>query len=221
MPRPRRASSRPPDLQSLPMSDSLRELAARGELRLYAKGRLLIHEGEAGGTLFIILSGRLRTYSVNHDDSRRITYGEYLPGEFLGEMSLDGGTRSASVEAMEPSWCAVVTRHTVEQHIAAHPRFAFELLAKVIRRARMATLSLRAVALNDVYGRVVWLLNDRALPTADGRRVVGPITHQDMADLLGCTRPMVSRVMKELELGGWIDSAGHRISLNKPLPPRF
>lgn len=203
------------------MSDALRRLAERSEPRFYAKGRVLIHEGEVGSGLFIILSGRLRAYSSNEDDSRRVTYGEYLPGEFLGEMSLDGGARSATVEAVEDSWCAMVTRQTIEQHIAEHPGFAFELLSKVIRRARMATLSLRAVALNDVYGRVVWLLNERAAAQADGTRRTAPLTHQEMADLLGCTRPMVSRVMKELERGGYIATVQHCIVLKRTLPPRF
>ena len=221
MSRSRRAHPPPPDMLSLPMSEALRQLAERGEPRLYARGRVLIHEGDSGNSLFIILSGRVRVYASNEDDSRRVTYGEYLPGEFLGEMSLDGGVRSATVEAVEDSWCALVTRQTLEQHIAEHPGFAFELLAKVIRRARMATLSLRSVALNDVYGRVAWLLNDRAQTHFDGQRSVGPITHQDMADLLGCTRPMISRVMKELERGGYIAVADRRIELKKALPARF
>jgi CRP/FNR family cyclic AMP-dependent transcriptional regulator len=203
------------------MSEALRRLAERSEPRLYAKGRLVIDEGDSGRSIFVVLSGRLRAYSANADDSRRVTYGEYLPGEFLGEMSLDGGARSASVEAAEASWCALATRSTLEQHIAEHPQFAFELLAKVIRRARMATLSLRAVALNDVYGRVVWLLNHRAVAQPDGSRTVGPVTHQEMADALGCTRPMVSRVMKELEFGGYLASAQRCIVLKKALPARF
>lgn len=221
MPRKSRTQSQPPDLRTAPMSDALRSLAARGEAKLYAKGRVLIHEGEPGASLFIILSGRLRAYSANEDDSRRVTYGEYLPGEFLGEMSLDGGARSASVEAIAASWCVMVTRATVELHISECPEFAFELLSKVIRRARAATLSLRAVALNDVYGRIVWLLNGRAATLPDGSRVVGPMTHQQMADTLGCTRPMVSRVMKELEIGGYIAVADRNVTLRKPLPGRF
>ena len=218
---PRRAPSRPPALEDLPMSSVLRQLAACCEPRLYAAGRLLIEEGDSGGTLYIILSGRLRSFSSNAEQTRRITYGEYLPGEFLGEMSLDGGPRSASVEAVESSWCVLVTRPLLERHIAEHPEFAFELLAKVIRRARMATLSLRAVALNDVYGRVVGLLNARAVDRADGSRNVGPITQQEIANLLGCTRPMISRVMKELERGGYLRSAQRSVTLMKVLPARF
>ncbi len=203
------------------MSDALRALAERGEPRLLAKGRLLIQEGDVGSTLYIILSGRLRAFSRSAGSDREVTYGEYLPGEYLGELSLDGGPRSADVEALTASWVTAVTRSTLEAFIRERPEFAFELLAKVIRRARAATMSLRAVALNDVYGRVAWLLNDRAVPQADGQRVTGPMTHLDMARLLGCTRPMVSKVMKELEVGGYVACEAHCVRLIKPLPARF
>jgi CRP/FNR family transcriptional regulator, cyclic AMP receptor protein len=210
-----------PDLNSVPLGDALRQLAERSEIRRFAQGRVLIQEGETGSTLYIILSGRLRAYSTTDDESRRIVYGEYLPGEFLGEMGLDGGPRSASVETVETSWCAVVTRATLEQFVAEHPSFAFELIAKVIRRARAATLSLRAIALNDVYGRIAWLLNTRAVVQPDGSRCAGPLTHQQIADSLGCTRPMVSRVMKELQIGGYITVRQRTIELRRPLPERF
>ena len=212
----------PPALDTVPMSDALRVLAARGEPRLLAKGRLLIQEGDVGSTLYVILSGRLRAFSASPGGEREVTYGEYLPGEYLGELSLDGGARAANVEALTPSWVVTITHATLQLHIAERPEFAFELLSKVIRRVRAATLSLRAVALNDVYGRVAWLLNDRAVLQADGSRVAGPMTHQEMASLLGCTRPMVSRVMKELEVGGYVAACGtHRLRLIKTLPARF
>jgi CRP/FNR family cyclic AMP-dependent transcriptional regulator len=221
VPTQRRANNHPPDLRAVPMSDALRNLAARGEAKLYAKGRVLIQEGDTGATLFIILSGRLRSFSDNEDSTRRVTYGEYLPGEFLGEMSLDGGPRSASVVAVEPTWCVMVTRATLEPYISECPGFAIELLSKVIRRARAATLSLRAIALNDVYGRLAWLLNGRAVTQPDGTRAVGPMTHLQMAEALGCTRPMVSRVMKELERGGYVVTVERKVLIRKTLPARF
>lgn len=211
----------PPALSSVPMSDSLRALAARGQPRLVAKGRLLIQEGDVGNTLYIILSGRLRSFSRSAHSDREVTYGEYLPGEYIGELSLDGGPRSADVMTLAASWVVVVTRPTLEQHIAEQPAFAFELLSKVIRRTRAATMSLRALALNDVYGRVSWLLNDRAVVQADGSRLCGVITHMDMASLLGCTRPMVSRVMKELERGAYVRREGGLTRLLRALPARF
>lgn len=219
--RPPKTPAQAPALHTVPMSTSLRDLAARGEPRLVAKGRLLIQEGDVGQTLFIILSGRLRAFSRSAHSDREVTYGEYLPGEYVGELSLDGGPRAADVETLTSSWVVVVTRATLEQYIAEQPAFAFELLSKVIRRVRAATLSLRALALNDVYGRVAWLLNDRAAAQADGSRLCSGLTHQDMACLLGCTRPMVSRVMKELERGGYVVRQGELTRLLRVLPARF
>lgn len=203
------------------MSEALADLATRGEQRRYRKGTLLIQEGDQGDTLFIIHSGTLRVFSAG-DNDREITYGVYGPGEYLGEMSLDGGPRSASVITMSASVCTVVARRTLERFIGERPEFAFELLAKVIRRARSATHSARQLALNDVYGRLKALLQGLAQAQPDGRpHVLDRLTHQEMANRLGCSREMVSRLMKDLERGGYVTVDGHQFALNKPLPQRW
>ena len=203
------------------LTEPLRLLAQRGEVRRYRKGTLLIQEGDQGDTLFIILAGRLRAYSSG-DKAREITYGTYGPGEYLGEMSLDGGPRSASVITLETSECTIITRHTLRQHIAEHPEFAFELISKVIRRARAATLSAKQLALNDVYGRLVLMLNALAVPQPDGTRVIEErLTHQEMANRLGCSREMVSRLMKDLERGGYVSVNAQSSTLLHKLPPRW
>lgn len=203
------------------LSDPLRALARRGEVRRYRKNTLLIEEGDYGDTLYLILAGRLRSYASG-DRGREITYGVYGPGEYLGEMSLDGGPRSANVVTLEASTCAVVTRTTLLQHIAEHPEFAFELIAKLIRRARAATLSAKQLALNDVYGRLVQVLNALAVAQPDGtRRVDGRPTHQELAHRLGCSREMVSRLLKDLEQGGYLQAQPGRWLLPRALPARW
>ena len=154
-------------LDALP--EPLRLLAQRGEVKHFRKHQRLIEEGTQGDTLFVILSGRLRAFSAD-ERGREIVYGIHGPGEYLGEMSLDGGPRSASVVAEEAAVCAVITRHTLLQHIAAHPGFALELIGRVIRRARLATQSARDMALLDAYGRVVRLLESLAEAQPDGSR---------------------------------------------------
>lgn len=202
-------------------SAGLRALVERGSLRRYAKGTVLIHEGERSDTLFIVISGRVQSYSSD-DAGREIIYGVYGPGEYLGEMSLDGGPRSASVMTLEASVCAVITRQTLHEHIAACPEFAFELLGRVIRRARLATQSTRRMALLDVYGRLVSLLDDLATLDADGRRVVRPRpTHADTAARIGCSREMVSRLLKDLTQGGYVAAEGSAWVLLQRLPARW
>jgi CRP/FNR family cyclic AMP-dependent transcriptional regulator len=219
---PSRSSPPPPDpYDQAPLSDSLRVLARRGELKRLRRGVQIISEGDRGDTLYIVLSGRLRAYSVGEDD-REITYATYGAGDYIGEMGLDGGLRSANVETLEASLCAVVTRTTLERHIQEDPQFAFELLAKVIRLARVATLSLRQIALNDVYGRLKALLESVAEAQPDGTRVADPApSHLEMSRSLGCSRPMISRVMKDLERGGYIEIGRRHVVLRRPLPAKW
>lgn len=197
-------------------------LAALGVPRRYRRGALLIQEGELGDTLYIVLQGRLRAF-LSDESGKELTLGIYGPLEYVGEMSLDGGPRSANVEALETSLCAVVTRETLLAYIAAHPEFALELMGRLIRRARLATESARSVALIDVYGRLVRLLNLMAgEPDAQGERVLRErITHQAMAQHLACSREMVSRLMRDLETGGYIEVRERWIWLLKALPARW
>jgi CRP/FNR family cyclic AMP-dependent transcriptional regulator len=196
-------------------------LAARGVSRRYRKGTLLIEEGDRGDTLFIVLSGSVKAFSSDNRD-REIVYGVYGPGEYMGELSLDGGPRSASVITLEVTTCAVVTRQALREHIRANPDFAFELLERLIRRVRLATHSARSMALLDVYGRVVQLLNQLAVTQLDGSRTIADrLTHREIASRVGCSREMVSRLLKDLKGGGYLDQRAGHITLARTLPAHW
>lgn len=197
-------------------------LAALGVQRLYRRGTLLIQEGESGDTLYIVLQGRLRAYLAD-TSGKELTLCVHGPLDYVGEMSLDGGPRSANVEALEASLCSVVTRETLLAYIASHPEFALEFMGRLIRRVRLATESARSVALTDVYGRLARLLDQLAgLPDPEGLRTLRErITHQAMAQHLACSREMVSRLMRDLETGGYVAVRERWIWLLKPLPARW
>lgn len=204
------------DLDFAVLTPSLQLLAARGLARNYRRGAVLIEEGAQGDSLYLVLSGSLRVYGCD-SRGREVTYGIYGVGEYVGEMSLDGGLRSASVITEEPSRCVLLTRASLLAHIAAHPEFAFELLTKVIRRARAATLSTKQLALNDVYGRLRTLLENTS---ASGNDIL--LTHQAMAHRLGCSREMVSKLVKDLEQGGYLTRiANGRYQRLRALPIRW
>ena len=198
-------------------------LGRLGVQRRYRRGALLIQEGDTGDSIYIVLQGRLRAF-LSDESGKELTLGMYGPLEYVGEMSLDGGPRSAHVEAVESSLCSVVTRDVLRSYIAEHPDFAFEIMGRLIRRARLATESARSVALIDVYGRLVRLLNGSTDPEADPhsrRRLQERMTHQQMSQHLACSREMVSRLLKDLETGGFIEVCDRWIWLLKPLPPRW
>ena len=201
-------------------SPSLRELAARGRVQQYRKDVVIVQEGDHGDTLLILLAGRVKVFATGADE-RELVFDIHGPGEYIGEMALDGGPRSASVMTLEPTTCSVVTRTTLKDHIAKHPEFAFELLAKVIHRARRATDRARDLALLDVYGRVRRLFEDLAVERDGVRTVPEKLTHQEIADRVGSSREMVSRLMKDLERGGYISVAEKLVTLKRPLPPAW
>jgi CRP/FNR family cyclic AMP-dependent transcriptional regulator len=203
-------------------ASQLQALAARGTLRSFRKGVLLIQEGDRGDTLYIVATGRLRAYAAD-PSGKEVTLGIYGPGEYVGEMALDGGPRSANVESLAQTTCAVVTRDSLMNFIAEQPSFALEMMARLIRRARLATESARSMALIDVYGRLARLLDQLAGPPApDGSRTIAErLTHREIASHLACSREMVSRLMKDLEVGGYVATRDKRLIIVKQLPARW
>ena len=193
----------------------LREIAGKGGIKRYPAQAILINEGDSSDSIYILLSGRVKVYSTN-PEGKEVVIATHGAGEYIGELSLDGGVRSASVMTLEPTMCSVVSGSSLREFIAAHPDFASHLIRKLIRSVRQATESL---ALEDVYARVVRLLTDLSDAGPDGqRRVRERLTQQGIADRIGASREMVSRIFKDLSAGGYIAQDGGHIVVVRKLP---
>lgn len=199
---------------------TLRAIAAGGVVRSYPRNVVLIREGDQGDSLFIVVSGRVKVYASNAA-GKEVVIDFHGPGEYVGEMSLDGAPRSASVITVEPTTCAVVSRAQFREFVLAHPDFALHLIEKLIHRARLATDNVKSLALSDVYGRLVRLLHALAVDR-DGRQVVPEkLTQQDIAERVGSSRDMISRLMKDLVAGGYVTVEDRTITLLRKLPPAW
>jgi len=196
---------------------TLDAIAAAGVVQSYPRNTVLINEGDEGDSLFIVLAGRLKVYASNAA-GREVVIDFHGPGEYVGEMSLDGAPRSASVVTVEPTTCAIVGRAHFREFVLAHPDFALHLIEKLIHRARLATENVKSLALSDVYGRLARLLGSLA-EERDGRQVIPEkLTQQDIAERVGASRDMISRLMKDLTAGGYIAVEERRITLLRKLP---
>ena len=197
--------------------ETLKDLASSSIARRFPKNSVLIHEGEQGDSLFIVLSGRLKVYASN-SAGKEIVIDFHGPGECVGEMSLDGSPRSASVMTTEPTTCAIVSRTQFRDFLHEHPDFALYLIGKLIQRARRATESVKSLALSDVYGRLVRLLTELARDV-DGRLVVAEkLTQQQIAERVGSSRDMITRLMKDLVAGGYLSVEERTIVILKRPP---
>ncbi len=198
--------------------ETLRTIATSGVVRHFPKQTVLIHEGDLGDSLYIILSGRVRVYASNAA-GREVVINFCGPGEYVGEMSLDGAPRSASVVTLEPTSCAIVNRAQLRDFIAANPDFAQHLIQTLIHRARNATENVKSLALSDVYGRLVRLLNTLAVERDGTMKVLEKLTQQDIADRVGASRDMIGKLMKDLVAGGYLLVEDRQITIVKKLPP--
>ena len=197
--------------------ETLRAIAATGVVRQFPKQTVLIHDGDTGDTLYIILAGRVKVYASNAA-GREVVIDFHGPGECLGEMSLDGSTRSASVITMEPTTCAIVNRSHFREFILAHPDFAMYLIEKLIHRVRVTTENVKSLALSDVYGRLVRLLNALSTEVDGAVAVREKLTQQDIADRVGASRDMIGKLMKDLVAGGYLAVEDRTISILRKLP---
>src|SRR5436309_1695829 len=201
-----------------PLRDTtLRNIAASGVIRTFPRNTVLINEGDVGDALYVVVSGRVKVFSSN-EAGREFIIDFHGPGEYVGEMTLDGEPRSASVITVEPTTCAVVNRGQFRDFILANPDFALHLIERLIHRVRVTTGNLKSLALSDVYGRMVRLLNALAQP-ADGKQVVPEkLTQQDIADRIGASRDMIGKLMKDLIAGGQLSVEERTITILKKLP---
>ncbi len=196
----------------------LRAIAERGNVKRYPAHAVLITEDDAADTLYIILSGRVKVYASN-ESGKDVTLNVLAPGDLFGEMAIDGRSRSASVMTLEPTSCALVSGADLRAFIVAHPDFAHQLILKLITRVRSLTGRVKSLALEDVYGRVVALLQATSEPDGERQRVVTQkMTQQDIAEHVGSSREMVSRIFKQLIVGGYVAVEGGRIRILKTPP---
>lgn len=197
------------------------ELIAIGHRKRIPAGRLLVHEGDTGGQLFLIISGQVRAFSSNAA-GRELTYGTAGPGEVIGEMALDGGPRSADVVALTSTDVVIIERNALQEFVREHPDFAFELIGRIIRRARIAMNSTRNMALLDAYGRLVRALDAIAQsPRPDGARECARISQTQLAARVGCSREMISRLLNDLARGGYVEISRRQIVLKRKFPERW
>ena len=197
--------------------DLLDAIAPHGVTRAFPPHAILINEGDTTDSLYIVLSGRVKVYASS-DDGREVVLTEYGPGEYFGELAIDGEKRSASIKAIESCTCRVVQGSELRQFLAENPDFAVHLTRKLIRMVRRLTGQVRSMALQDVYGRMVRVLTEMSEPEGEERVMRRKLTQQDIADRIGSSREMVNRVMKELTAGGYVGQRDGRMVIRRKLP---
>lgn len=198
----------------------VRQLAALGRLRTYPKNTVFITEGDSSDSVFVVLTGRVKVF-ISDTEGHEMILDTQGPGEYVGEMALDGKPRSASVMTLEPSTFSVAAREPIREAIRNDPDFALDMISKIIDRARHATNGVKDLALLDVYGRVARLLLNMGVEKDGKLMIPEKLTQQEIAERVGASRDMVSRIFRDLTSGGYITVENRYITINKKPPARW
>jgi CRP/FNR family transcriptional regulator, cyclic AMP receptor protein len=177
----------------------------------FARGATIIAAGDLTDSLYVIMSGRLKVMLVD-DQGREVIFAILEPNEFFGEMGLiDDCPRSASVVALEPCELLFLSKRDFKNCLQDNFDLAMTVMRGLVRRLREADKKISSLALMDVYGRVARLLLEMS-ESIDGQKVVTKkLAKQDIAKMIGASREMVSRVMKDLQASGYIEVRGNSL----------
>jgi CRP/FNR family transcriptional regulator, cyclic AMP receptor protein len=181
--------------------------------RSFPRSTTIIAAGDMTDSLYVVISGRLKVMMTD-DDGGEVILAILGSNEFFGEMGLlDDAPRSASVVAIEPCELLSLSKKDFKKCMAENFEMTMTVLRGIVKRLREADKKIGSLALMDVYGRVARLLLEMS-ETIDGQKVVTKkLAKQDIAKMIGASREMVSRVMKDLQTGGFIEVKGGSIFL--------
>ncbi len=198
--------------------DELRKLLEISPKRSFAKNTVIITEGDQTDCLYVVLKGR--AYAIGSDEyGKQIVLNVFEANDYFGEMSfLDGESRCATIITKVTCQFLLIPADEFKTILARNPEMMMHLIQGLLQKIRRATRQIEALAFKDVYGRIARFLSD----AADDQGVIsGKVTHAEIAQMVGASREMVSRIMKALTDGGYIRKQPHRLQIVKRLPFRF
>jgi len=187
--------------------DQAQALAQEGVKRRYRRGELVVSQGLTNNALYLFLDGRAHVYRTD-DQGREVILDVLRAGDHTGEMSLiDNLPHSASVRCDQPCDVLILDGAVLARCLPDKPLLSYALLLGLVRRLRGAHRQIASLALFEVPERVTRRLVDLSELNEHGERIIdSKVSRQELAKMVGASREMVSRVMRDMEVQGLIEN---------------
>lgn len=201
----------------LPEAD-LKALADLATVRTFPRNAVIISEGDNSDSMYVVLSGKVKVY-LSDDEGKEIIINMHKEGDYFGELALlDESPRSASVMTLEDSRFAILSKQAFDECLKSNPQIALQVIKGLSARLRYLTENIKSLALMDVYGRVARTLLEMSEECNGVKVIKQKLTQRDIASMVGASREMVSRILKDLSIGGYITIENKSITINEKLP---
>lgn len=210
-------------LQEIPFlsdlaDEVLSELASHAKKHSFPKNSFIITEGDETNSMYILLSGKIRVFSSD-SQGKEVTLLTQTPVSYFGELALlSNEPRSASVISLEKSDCAIIAQSDFKAWLSNHPEVAFSLIQDLAGTVRRLSDKVKQLALSNVYERTIQTLQEMAVTKDDVLFIPQRPTQQELANMVGASREMVNKIMKELTKGGYIIIEDKTLIIHRKFP---
>lgn len=198
----------------------LSSLVGTLERRTYRKGQVILHQGDDGNSLFVIVTGRVRVYTIS-SDGHELTVWIYGEGDFFGEMALlNGEPRSASAKAMQKTEVLTLHRQAFRSHLLSNPSTAIHVIETLSQRLRTTTANAEELFSMNVTQRIARKLLELSkrygVLQEDGVMIDLDLSQEAIASLAGTTRESANRALSQMRSEGILDVERVRIRVLRP-----
>ncbi len=196
-------------------------LCAAATVRHFARGASIYPQGTHRGSIFIVLAGEV-SVSVVLPNGQRILCVLYQPGTMFGFPIVEGERpRLSAADAFTPATVAAVPRREFERVLGGLPQATvIRFFNRVLERQARFAMRLVYCAALDLRGRLALTLSDLAqtfgIQEGNGVRIAVPITHENLADMVGASRERVSKAMAALLADGLITYGRQAVTVRDP-----
>lgn len=198
--------------------ETLISLAAKAKTIKFPKQAIVITESDETGSLYIILSGKVRVF-CSDEKGKEVTLLYQEAGTHFGELALlSDRARSASVKTLEQTVCGVISKEDFVNWLTLHPEAAINMLGSLSEKIIFLTEKVKQLALSNVYERIIKLLYSMAHKEGDISMIHSMPSQQELANMVGSSREMVNIVIRELTKGGYISIQGKTLRIERTLP---
>jgi CRP/FNR family cyclic AMP-dependent transcriptional regulator len=197
---------------------SLEKLLSHAHNKKHPAKKIIIHEGDDSASLYYIIEGSV-SVQAESESGEEIILAHLSAGDFFGESGLfdlseDDIKRSAWVHARTDCIIAEISYQQFRKIVSEDPTVVFLLTGQLFTRLRKTSLKVRDLIFLDVKGRIARCLLELssepdAITHPEGMQIKS--TRQDLAKMVGCSREMAGRVLKELEDDNLISAYGKTI----------
>lgn len=192
-----------PFFSQLP-DEAVNALAEKAKSVKFPKSATIISEGDETNSLYIILSGKIRVFT-SYEEGKEVTLLIQEAGSYFGELALlTDEPRSATVMSLETTVCGMISKIDFIHWLHSHPNVAISLLGVLSEKIKYLTEKVKQMALSSVYERTIKVLQNMAHQEGDAYVITNKPTQQELASMVGASREMINKVLKELTKGGYI-----------------